>query len=148
MKLRAYVAGPYSTAYFIRSLVHERLRQINVEPTSSWAELATGPEDFARFSPAAIRNAAAKNDADLRGSHVLLVVDLAGTGRETYAELRLALEWNKACVFLGRPALSAFRSGVVRVANLDGAIDILARMRLALEQGYRGQLLAQFAEDR
>lgn len=146
--MNVYVAAPYATAAFVRELVHDRLRQIGAKPSSTWADLASGPEDLTRFSPAAIRRAAAQNDMDLRGSHVLLLVDLDGSGRETYGEVARALEWGRPVVWLGRHALSAFRNGVVRVPDLDGAIDALTRMRVAFEQGYRGQPLAQFAEDR
>lgn len=144
MKLLAYVAAPYEDAAFIR-IVHERLQQHDIQPTSRWAESARGADDFAAMTPAALRSAAADNDADLRGSDAVLVIARSGAGGEMFAEARLGLEWGKPVVWTGRLTLSAFRSGVVRAVDLDDAISVLLSMQRALAEGYRGHLLAHLA---
>lgn len=144
--LLVYVAAPYDDAGYVRLSVHPMLRELGMRPTSRWAEKAAGPEDFKRMSLDAIRRAAHENDADLRGSDVLLLVDTDGSGRETYAEARVALEWSKPVVWVGPPRLSAFRRGVVRVASLDEALRVLSRMREQHAEGYRGELLAHLAD--
>lgn len=145
MGLLCYAAGPFSSAPFIRASVHERLRAIGVEPTSRWAEEADGPEDFSRFSPERLQSIAASNDADLRGSDVLLLVDLAGTGRETYGELARAQIWGKPVVWLARPSLSMYRNHVLRADDLGDAIRLLVEMRDLHAEGHRGLMLAQLA---
>jgi hypothetical protein len=124
--MRVYVAAPYSTAGLIRDL-HTRLRSRGLTPVSTWAERANGPEDFSMFTVEEIQGHAAHNDADLRAADVVLVIDHEGRGRETYGELRLALEWGKPAIYVGKPSLSAWRPGVVRAADVDEAIEQLVR---------------------
>lgn len=131
--IRVYVAGPYSSAAFIREHVHERLRQLRIQPTSRWAEDAHGAEDFSKYSHERLRELGLSNDADLESSHALLLVDLAGMGRETYAEVRLALLRGKPVVWLGRHSLSAYRDGVTRAEDLDEALSFLVELRDAHE---------------
>lgn len=140
--MRVYVASPFPNALFIREIVHPRLERIGITPTSRWVEHASGSEDFSRFTPASLRAAATRNDDALRSSDAVLLVDLDGAGRETYGEVRLALEWLKPVVWLGRLTLSAFRPCVTRVEGLDDAMRVLADMREKHAEGYRGQLLA------
>jgi hypothetical protein len=142
MSLSVYVASPYANAAFVR-VIHESLRAHGLIITSNWAEQATGPEDFSHMTVAALRAAAAGNDRDLRASDVILVIDFEGRGRETYGELRVALEWGKAAIFVGRRNLSAWRRGVVRADDLDDAIAILVEMQGAYAMGRRGTLLAE-----
>lgn len=127
--IRVYVAGPYSSASFIREHVHERLRQLRMEPTSRWADDAHGAEDFSKFSPERLREFGLSNDADVARADALLLVDLAGMGRETYAEMRLALILGKPVIWLGRHALSAYRDGVTRAEDLDEALSFLVALR-------------------
>lgn len=145
MNFTCYVAGPYSSAAFIREHVHARLRQHRVLPTSRWAEDAHGSEDFSKYSPERLKEFGRANDADLRGSDVLFLVDLAGVGRETYAEARFALLLGKPVVWLGRYSLSAWRDGVVRAEDLDHALEILIGMRNRHAEGHRGLMLAHGA---
>lgn len=141
MNFGVYVAAPFAQASFVR-IVHDHLRDLNITPTATWPDHAQGPEDFARFSPDALRRALAMNSRDLRASDVVLVYDPAGQGRETYAEAARALEWGKALVWCGPRGLSQFARGVIRVSDLDEAIAKLARMRNVHAHGYRGVLLA------
>lgn len=140
-----YVCAPYADGAVVRTMVHPALRERGFLPTSSWADEAFGPEDFARFSPSALRSACARNDADLRGSDIVLVLARHGAGSEMFAEARIASEWGKPLVWVGRRTLSAWRSGVVLVESLDDAFDTLERMKTPWVEGYRGLLLAQIA---
>lgn len=139
-----YVAAPYEDAAFV-TVVHETLTKHGMRPTSRWAEKARGALDFSTLAPAALRQAAAENDADVRGSDVVLAIARSGAGGEMFAESRVALEWHKPVVWTGRLTLSAFRSGVVRAVDLDDAISVLLSMQRALAEGYRGHLLAHLA---
>lgn len=136
-----YVAGPYGDAAFVR-VIHEKLRALDMVPTSRWAESAAGPEDFSVMTEASLRKTAAENDADLRGSDVCLVVSRAGAGGEMFAESRIALEWGKPLVWVGRRTLSAWRSGVVRVEGLSEGLAELAAMKKHHALGVRGLMLA------
>lgn len=145
MNLLVYVCAPFEDGAFVRAL-HERLETLQLTPTSRWAEHATSREDFARYSPVQLREYARRNDADLRGSDVALVLARHGGGGEMFAEARLALEWGKAVVWVGkRHTLSAFRSGVVRTEDLDTGIARLVLMRERHLEGYRGELLAHLS---
>lgn len=143
--LSVYVASPYANAPFVREL-HETLRAHDMLVTSNWAEHASGAEDFSTMSIAELRSVAAGNDRDVRASDVVLVVDFDGKGRETYGELRVALEWGKAVIFVGRPNLSAWRRGVVRASDVDEAVSMLVAMKGAHMLGRRGALLAEAVE--
>ncbi len=123
-----YVAAPYEDAGYVREHVHERLRALGFEPTSRWAETARGPEDFARFSADELRVIAEGNDLDVAGSKAVLVLARAGAGGEMFAEARLALAMGIPCIWVGRRTLSAWRLGVVRAADLDEALEILAKV--------------------
>lgn len=127
--MRVYVAAPYATADLVREL-HARLRANGLFPVSTWADRASGPEDFAMMTVEELQGHAEQNDQDLRAADVLLVVDYEGRGRETYAELRIALEWGKEALYVGKPSLSAWRRGVVRLDDLDEAVArLVARAR-------------------
>lgn len=146
MKFSCYVAAPYLSAAFVR-VVHESLVSHGIAPTSTWAEQAVGVEDFSRYSPEALRGVAAQNDADLRASDVVFLLDLDGSGRETYAEGRIALEWGKPVVWLSRRGLSQWRDGVVRVDAVEDGISTLVAMRDAFARGYRGRMLAALVSE-
>ena len=144
--MRVYVAGPFSSASFVRVL-HDSLLTRDITPTSSWASEANGAEDFATMSADALRATAEQNDRDLRGSDVALLVDLDGSGRETYAEARVALEWGKPIVWVGHKGLSQWRRGVVRCGDsIEQAMAILERMRVCHASGARGFLLATMVQ--
>lgn len=142
--MKVYVAGPYATAAAVRE-IHSRLWALCLEPVSTWAEAAAGPESFAGMTPEDLARVAEKNDADLRSADVVLVVDIEGRGRETYAELRVALEWGMPAVFVGKLSLTSWRRGVVRAESLDEALARLADMHVAFVAGYRGFALATVA---
>jgi hypothetical protein len=119
-----YVAAPYVDAPIVR-MVHERLRDLGITPTSRWAEEANGAEDFVKMVPDALRAVAESNDRDLTKARALLVLSRHGAGAETYAEARLALVLGKPVVWAGRLTLSAWRTGVTRVAGIDEGIEAL-----------------------
>lgn len=127
----------------VRDRVHGRLVAVGFEPSSRWVDGAVSAEDFGRYTPEELRRFAAQNDRDVCSSHVVLVLARPGAGGEMFGEARLALEWGLAVVWVGRRTLSAWRRGVVRVDNLDQAIGVLARMRVAFEDGIRGEFLAE-----
>lgn len=145
MSLTVYVAAPYDDAAFVRDVVHAKLIELGATPMSLWAEKAAGPEDFSKMTVDALRAAARDNDRDLRASAVCLVIARPGAGGEMFAESRVAAEWGKAIVWVGRRTLSAWRTGVVRVESLDDAFAVLARMVADYREGARGHLLASLA---
>lgn len=120
--MNVYVAAPYDDAAVVRN-IHARLRALGIDPTSRWAEYATGAEDFETLSPAQLADIAGSNDYDVRRSHAMLVMARVGAGGEMFSEARLALVLGVPIVWHGRLTLSAWRPGVVRVATLDGAFD-------------------------
>lgn len=128
---RVYVCAPFEDAGHVREHVHERLRTFGLEPSSRWAETARGAEDFAAFTPYALRAIAEANDLDLGNSQAALVLAREGTGGEMFAEARLALVMGIPVVWVGRRTLSAWRDGVVLVDDLDEAITVL-RMLLGV----------------
>lgn len=140
--LNVYVASFYANAPFVRK-VHDTLSTHDIRATSMWAREAHGPEDFSVMSPIALRATAEANDRDLREADVVLVIDPDGKGRETYAELRVALEWGKPAVFFGKPNLSAWRKGVIQVTDIITAIACLVDMSKNHEKGARGFDLLQ-----
>jgi hypothetical protein len=143
VRFSVYVCAPFAMGAELRRRLPGRLAAIGAELVSSWLDAATGaPEDFSRFTPAELRDFAEANDADLRSADVALLIDPEKRGRETYSEVRLAIEWGKPVVWVGPPTLSAWRRGVVRVADLDAAILTLSRMQQAFADGARGELLA------
>lgn len=135
--LNVYVASFYANAPFVRK-VHGTLSTYEIRATSEWAREAHGPEDFSTMTPEKLRAVAEANDRDLREADVILVIDPDGKGRETYAELRLALEWGKPAVFFGKPNLSAWRKGVVRVTDIITALAVLVDMGKNHDRGARG----------
>lgn len=139
--LTVYVAAPYGDAAHVRH-VHERLLSFDLVPTSRWATAAKGLEDYG-LSAAALRAAAEQNDADLRSSDFVLALARDDAGGEMFAECRIALEWDKPIVWVGRRILSAWRSGVVIAEDLDDAVRLLAAMRRAVAGGARGLAIAE-----
>lgn len=137
-----YVASPYANAGFVRT-VHEMLCEQGFHVTSTWAEQAQGEEST---SIAQLRADAARNDRDIAEADAVLVIDFNRTGRETYAEMRLALTYRRPVIFIGKPMLSAWRDGVVRVSGLDDALPILVAMARWHAMGLRGVELANTAE--
>lgn len=141
MKLSIYVAAPFEDAGVVR-VIHDRIRREGMNATSEWAEQATGAEDFARFLPSQLCTFAQDNDRDLRACNVVLVLARHGAGGEMFSEARVALEWGRAAIWVGRRTLSAWRPNVVRADSLDDAFAALAKMRVAYAAGHRdGRLL-------
>lgn len=132
-----YVAAPYEDAAFVRDVVHESLRHRGYVVTSTWAESATGPENFARFSPEQLRRACATNDCDVMVANVVLVLARHGAGGEMFAEARYALTLGRPLVWCGHLRLSAWREGVVRCSDLDAAYYALACIDDAMRRGVR-----------
>lgn len=131
MHPRVYVAAPYAEGPFVAAVVHPALRERDLSPTSGWAAQADGaPERLERLPLDAVRAIAERNDADLASSDLVVVLGHRGTGREMYAEARIAIALGLPVVWVGPPyPLSAYREGVVRVASLEEAwpaIELLA----------------------
>lgn len=127
--LRCYVAAPFIDASFVRE-VHACLRLLGIEPTSSWAEHANGPEDLESMPLDEVRAIAERNDHALATSDVVLVLPRETAGREMYAEARIALAIGLPVVWVGGPKpLSAYREGVARVDSLAEAFrELRARL--------------------
>ncbi len=119
--LRCYVAAPFIDAPYVRE-VHACLRLLGIEPTSSWADHANGPEDLASMPLAQVRAIAERNDHALATSDIVLVLPRDGAGREMYAEARIALAIGMPVIWVGGPRpLSAYREGVLLVDTLPEA---------------------------
>jgi hypothetical protein len=133
MSFRVYVAAPYADASGVRR-VHALLRYLRLEPTSSWAEEAEGPEALDRLPLELVREIADRNDAALASSSAVLVLAREGAGREMFAEIRFALERRIPVVWVGpaRP-LTAYRVGVTRVDDLTEALATLCELAAARE---------------
>ncbi len=124
---RVYVAAPFARGPFVVAAVHPALAVRGLTCTASWAAAADGaPERLDALPIERVRGIAARNDADLAGSDVLLVLGDQGTGREMYAEARIAIALGLPVVWLGPPfPLSAYREGVERVVSLEAAIGAI-----------------------
>jgi hypothetical protein len=140
-----YVAAPYSAGVELRRSLPGRIAAIGGEVSSRWLFEASGPENLWGYAREELRAIGAQNDEDLRRSDVVLLVDPTGEGRETYAEAARALEWGIPIVWFGDRGLSRWRSGVVRVDDLDQAIAVLRRMEHLHQEGFRSLLLAVLA---
>jgi hypothetical protein len=143
--VNVYVAAPYDDGAIVREMVHPMLRRRGITPTSRWAESATGPEDFSRFTAPALRALAIQNRADLNAADVCFLFDPHGRGRETYLEGGLALEWGRPVVWYSRRGISRFMSGAIIVDSVDDALTALKTMRAQHAEGIRGLLLARAA---
>lgn len=122
--MKVYVAAPYADAERVRD-VHDYLRHQGHSPTSRWAEAATDAEDFSKFRPEELSDFAAQNDGDVRAADAVLVLARSGAGGEMFAEARIAIEWGKRVLWVGRRTLSAWRPGVERFDSVPDAIQAL-----------------------
>lgn len=139
--MRVYLAAPMPDKMLVREL-HDRLAREDMVPTSSWAMSDSTSNDFDAFTPTELRRHIQKNDSDLRGSDIVLVLARDGVGGEMFAEAALAIQMGKTVLWCGRRILSSFRPGVVLVEDLESAFAILGDMRTQFANGYRGRLLA------
>lgn len=123
----AYVIAAYTSAPQVRAL-HDRLRTIGIEPTSSWAEEAHGPEALEALSTQACRAIWTRNDRDMREADVVIV--LADTPcREGFMEAaRAYYDGRQDMVWVGRPTLTsrAWVDGCVTVVDVDAAVALLS----------------------
>ena len=125
MKLKVYVAAPYSEAENVR-LIHNRLLGIDCTYTSFWAERAWGPEDFSKFTESQLRKIGEENDTHIRIAHLVLALPLPGMGGEMFAEIRYAQTLRYRVFWVGeRKTLSSFRAGVTRFPHVEDALEEL-----------------------
>lgn len=130
MHTRVYVAAPFGRGPVVAREVHPALAARGFACTSSWVASADGePERLDELPIERVRAIAERNDADLAGSDVVVVLGEVGAGREMYSEARIAIALGLPVVWVGPPfPLSAYREGVVRVRNVDealAAVDVL-----------------------
>jgi hypothetical protein len=124
-----YVAAPYSCSAVVR-MFHARLRRAGFEPTSRWAERATGEENLAAMSEAALAEAIDQNDYDVDRAGYLVAIARRDIGGEMFCEMSRALFRGIPVVYVGdRVVLSAFRTSVTRVGGLEDALAVLVSMR-------------------
>ena len=130
--LRCYVIAAYSHAPAVRA-IHDRLRMMGIEPTSSWAEEAHGPEVLDELSDLECMAIWERNRDDLDSASVVLV--LADTPmREGHAEAAHAMRTGCRVVWVGRPTLGARADSVFGsngpwfVATVDDALAGLGGM--------------------
>lgn len=124
--VRVYVAAPYEDSEAVRS-IHKLLRELGLEPSSAWAEEATGAEDFTKLRPWELLSLARQNDEGVRSSDAMLVMARKGAGGEMFAEARYATDLGLPIFWIGRLTLSAWRPNVTRCESLTAALDALAR---------------------
>lgn len=130
MQTRVYVAAPFGRGPFVAGEVHPPLAARGLACTSSWVASANGaPERLDELPLERVRAIAERNDADLASSDLVIVLGDVGTGREMYAEARIAIALGLPVVWVGPPfPLSAYREGVVRVRSVEealAAVDVL-----------------------
>ena len=130
--MKLYVIAAYSHAPQVRA-IHERLRALGIEPTSSWAEEANGPEALDGLSDDECYRIWDRNRRDLDSASVALV--LADTQmREGYSEAAHAMRTGCRVVWVGRPTLGARADSVFGsngpwfVATVDDALAGLGGM--------------------
>lgn len=118
---RVYVIAAYAEAPTVRA-IHDRLRMIGCEPTSSWAESAHGAEDLASLSDAECARIWDRNDVDMQDATVVLL--LADTpAREGWMEAQRALDYGKRLLCVGRPTLTLRAFDRVEVVDsIDAAL--------------------------
>ena len=135
--MRAYFISDYANAPLVRH-VHWIVPLMGVEPTSRWAEEASGPERLAELGQEKVRELAAQNDRDLASSHVGVVIAREGLGGELFCEAARALERDIPLIWVGpRTVLTTFREGVLRVPNIAAAGLVLHIFSMFLRsQGY------------
>ena len=136
MRTRVYVAAPFGRGPFVARVVHPALAARGLEATSSWVATADGaPERLDALPLERVRAIAERNDADLASSQVVLVLGDVGTGREMYAEARIAIALGLPVVWVGPPyPLSAYREGVDRVRSVEEGLDAVERHARAAER--------------
>lgn len=124
MQTRIYVAAPFGRGPFVAGEVHPALAARGFSCTSSWVGSANGaPERLDELPIERVRAIAERNDADLASSDLVIVLGDVGTGREMYAEARIAIALGLPVVWVGPPfPLSAYREGVVRVRSMEEAL--------------------------
>ncbi len=127
MQTRVYVAAPFGRGPFVAREVHPALAARGFACTSSWCATADGaPERLDELPIERVRAIAERNDGDLASSDAVIVLGELGTGREMYAEARIAIALGLPVVWVGPPfPLSAYREGVVRVRSLEEALAAL-----------------------
>ena len=130
--MKLYVIAAYSHAPQVRA-IHERLRALGIEPTSSWAEEANGPEALDGLSDDECYRIWDRNRRNLDSASVALVLADSPT-REGHAEAAHAMRTGCRVVWVGRPTLgsradSVFGSnGPWFVATVDDALAGLGGM--------------------
>ena len=129
---RVYIIAAYSAAPAVRA-IHDRLRMAGIEPVSSWAEEAHGPEALDGLSDDECYRIWDRNRRDLDSASVALV--LADTPmREGHAEAAHAMRTGCRVVWVGRPTLGARADSVFGsngpwfVATVDDALAGLEGM--------------------
>ena len=129
--MRVYVIASYDHAPLVRA-IHDRLREIGIEPTSSWAETAHGPEELERLSDVQCWHIWNRNGVDMNAADIVLV--LADTPmREGWAEVERARRNSMHIVWVGRPTLGARADGW-RTWFVAGVDDALAALRQAVTE--------------
>lgn len=153
--MNVYVAGPYTTAPYIRDEVYPRLRDAGMTIVSTWTEQQTrsdgtltadGGPDRLDDRDVALR-AWKINRMCIDAANALLLVDTHGAGRETYAEVEYSLATGeKPVVWVGRRTLSSVHPAVVYVDSLKLAVEALQLIAAGLRvvQPIRAWALADF----
>jgi hypothetical protein len=120
-----YVAAPYVAAPDVRAL-HARLRAIDCDPTSKWAEEAVGPEQLRDDAADTWRQLWLRNMNDLETAYALVVLSGDGGG-EMFVEVGHALALSIPILWTGpRRVLSCYARPRVRMMTVDDACSVLA----------------------
>lgn len=127
MSLLVYVAAPYPHAAEARA-AHAELRSMDMKPTSSWAEEASGLEVLSDAHCADQRRIWDRNVEDLSDSHALLALSQPSGGGEFFVEVGLAIGRSIPVLWVGTRRVLSCYSGRVRVfSTLMDALVVLGR---------------------
>ncbi len=125
--MRAYFMSAYTDAPLVRQL-HRLVPILGVQPTSRWAEDASGPERLDRLSRPEARALGARNDRDLREAHVGVALVRHGVGAELFSEVRAALLSEIPVLWVGPPPRAHCLPGRVN----SGGVPSVPELGLAL----------------
>jgi hypothetical protein len=128
-----FIASGFSWASKVRGM-HERLRAHGIECLSTWADDASGQEDFGAFTDAELRLARASNYAGVAECDVLMFL-ADSPAREAFLEVAAALHAGKRVMWIGRDTLSTRVDAFPTVTRFRWIEDALAHVIAMAQEG-------------
>ena len=130
--MKVYVIAAYDHAPQVRA-IHDRLRMVAIEPTSSWAEEAHGAEALGTKTYEERYEIATRNARDLAAAGAVIAL-LDTPMREGWLELARAVDEGKKILLVGRHCLSTSlwvdwkSQRAMHFDTVDAALEGLAGM--------------------